>query len=89
MGWTFRRSARFGPLRINFSRSGVGYSVGASGFRTGIRANGRRYSSFNLPGTGITYRSSSRQAQQAGCAVALTVGIGLTILAADLIARVA
>jgi hypothetical protein len=89
MGWTFRRSARFGPLRINFSRSGVGYSIGAGGFRTGIRANGRRYTSVNVPSTGITYRTSSTQSQHAGCAVALMVGAGFTVLAADLIARLA
>ena len=33
----FRSSVNFGPLRVNFSRSGVGYSVGAGGFRTGVR----------------------------------------------------
>src|SRR5260370_42684749 len=35
MGWSFRRSVNFGPLRINLSKSGVGYSVGTRGFRVG------------------------------------------------------
>jgi hypothetical protein len=28
MGFYFRKSARFGPFRVNFSTSGVGVSVG-------------------------------------------------------------
>jgi Protein of unknown function (DUF4236) len=56
MGWTFRKSLRLGPLRINLSRSGVGYSVGLPGVRLGKDARGRKYQSLNLPGTGIYRR---------------------------------
>lgn len=56
MGWSFRRSITLGPFRINFSKSGVSYSVGAAGFRTGVNAKGRRYSSFTVPGTGLRYQ---------------------------------
>jgi hypothetical protein len=35
MGWGFRRSINFGPLRINLAKSGVGYSVGTRGLRVG------------------------------------------------------
>lgn len=38
-----RKSFRFGPLRINVSKSGVGYSLGVKGARIGIRPDGRRY----------------------------------------------
>lgn len=53
MGWTWRRSTSLGPLRFNFSKSGVGMSVGVRGARisTGPRgtyvhvgAGGFRYS---------------------------------------------
>ena len=33
MGFNFRKSFKLGPARINLSKSGVGYSVGAGGVR--------------------------------------------------------
>ncbi|MGA2735904.1 MAG: DUF4236 domain-containing protein [Bryobacteraceae bacterium] len=56
MGWNLRRSINFGPLRVNFSKSGVGYSVGTRGLRVGRDAAGRKYSSISVPGTGIYRR---------------------------------
>ncbi len=58
MGFTFRKSIGVGPFRVNLSKSGVGYSVGTRGVRTGISATGRKYTSFGIPGTGIGYRTS-------------------------------
>jgi hypothetical protein len=74
MGWTYRKSVGLGPFRINVSKSGIGYSLGGGGFRTGVSSRGRSYKSFSLPGTGIRYYSSSKQ----GCLVilALLSGIG-------------
>jgi hypothetical protein len=65
MGFYYRKSVKFGPFRVNLSKSGLGYSVGGRGFRTGVSASGRRYSSFSLPGTGVGYRKSG------GCLVIL------------------
>ena len=65
MGWYFRRSANLGPFRINMSRSGLGWSVGGRGFRTGRSGRGRRYTTFSIPGTGVGYRAGR------GCAMAL------------------
>jgi hypothetical protein len=81
MGWSFRRSVSFGPVRLNFSKSGVGYSVGGSGFRTGVRANGRRYTRMSIPGTGVSYttghgRLSSNPSASTGCLVLLVVSGG-------------
>jgi len=56
MGWNLRRSVNFGPLRINFSKSGIGYSVGSRGLRIGKDAAGRTYSSLSIPGTGVYRR---------------------------------
>src|SRR5580658_5630624 len=56
MGWSLRRSINLGPLRINLSRSGFGYSVGGRGFRVGQDARGRRYRSISIPKTGIYRR---------------------------------
>jgi hypothetical protein len=76
VGWTYRKSVVLGPFRLNVSKSGIGYSVGGSGFRTGVSARGRIYKSFSVPGTGIRYYSSSSSKQ--GCVVALAVlsGVG-------------
>lgn len=58
MGFTYRKSIKLGPFRVNLSKSGVGASVGGPGFRTGVSGAGRRYTSFSLPGTGMGYRTS-------------------------------
>jgi len=71
MGFSYRKSVKLGPFRINASKSGLGYSVGGKGFRTGVSAKGRRYSTFSVPGTGLSYRTGHK-AQ--GC---LLIVIGL------------
>lgn len=55
MGWRFRKSIRIGPLRCNFSRSGMGVSWGIPGFRLGKSPDGRSYITFGFPGTGLYY----------------------------------
>jgi Protein of unknown function (DUF4236) len=76
MGWFFRKSVNFGPLRINISKSGVGYSVGGKDLRVGVDAKGHRYEDVTVPGTGLHYRSSKKEARgkAAGC-------LGLVLLA--------
>jgi hypothetical protein len=69
MGFYYRKSMHVGPFRVNLSKSGLGYSIGGRGFRTGVSARGRRYTTFNVPGSGFGYRSSHR----GGCAGALLV----------------
>ena len=68
MGFTYRKSVNLGPFRVNFSKSGIGYSVGGRFFRTGVSARGKKYSSFSIPGTGVGYRQSG-----SGCLVLLAV----------------
>lgn len=55
MGFRFRKSASFGPFRINFSKSGIGYSVGGKGFRVTKKAGGGVRTTASIPGTGISY----------------------------------
>ncbi len=82
MGWSYRKSLSFGPLRLNLSKSGVGYSVGVPGFRTGIRSDGRRYVRAGIPGTGLGYRAEGRAVQQAGCLMTIAaLGAGAGSLA--------
>ena len=41
MGLRFRKSINIGPLRINFSKSGIGFSLGVKGFRVSRSAKGK------------------------------------------------
>jgi Protein of unknown function (DUF4236) len=61
MGWGFRKSINFGPLRINASKSGIGYSIGGRGFRIGKDARGKSYRAFSIPGTGIYNRTYQKK----------------------------
>ena len=56
MGWRFRKSVKL-PLgfRINFSKTGIGYSWGMKGYRKTVTANGRLRTTYSIPGTGISY----------------------------------
>ena len=76
MGWSFRKSVGLGPFRVNVSKSGVGYSIGGRGFRVGTNAKGRRYTSFSLPGTGLSYR---KNLPTTGCAILLAAGAVLLL----------
>lgn len=55
MGLRFRKSINVGPVRVNLSKSGVGYSVGKKGVRLTKTASGRRQATVSVPGTGISY----------------------------------
>ena len=82
MGWSFRRSIRFGPLRFNLSKSGIGTSVGIPGFRVGKDARGRNYQQMSLPGTGIYSRDYSGVSPRQGTSVWRYVVIGIAALVA-------
>src|SRR5947209_3781101 len=56
MAWSFRKSFNFGPLRVNLSKKGFGFSVGGRGFRAGRDSQGRGYTQTSIPGTGIYNR---------------------------------
>ena len=43
MGFYLRRAFGFGPLRLNLSKSGVGFSVGVKGARIGVSPRGQAY----------------------------------------------
>jgi hypothetical protein len=40
MGWYLRKSIKLGPLRVNLSKSGIGYSLGVKGARIGTGPRG-------------------------------------------------
>ena len=56
MGFRFRKSVNLGGgFRINFSKSGVGYSFGGKGFRYTKTARGTNRATLSIPGTGISW----------------------------------
>lgn len=58
MGWRYRRSINMGGFRINISSRGIGYSVGIPGLRYTHSANGSTYTTYSIPGTGLSYRQT-------------------------------
>lgn len=75
MGFIYRKSVKAGPFRINLSKSGIGLSAGVPGFRVTQSSRGRRYTTFNLPGSGMSYLTSSSKSQ--GCLVPIVASFGL------------
>ncbi len=58
MGFRFRRSARLGPLRFNFSKGGLSsISVGGRGasFNIPMNRSGGARTTVGLPGTGLSW----------------------------------
>ncbi len=55
MRFRVRKSWNLGPLRINLSKSGIGYSVGTKGFRVTKKARGGYRTTASIPGTGLSY----------------------------------
>ncbi len=53
MGWYLRKSFGLGPLRLNLSKSGIGYSLGVRGARIGV---GPRGSYVRLGRDGVYYQ---------------------------------
>lgn len=65
MTWRFRKNINLGLLRITISRTGIGWSVGGKGFRSGVDAKGKKYTTLSIPGSGISKRSyESNQAEK-------------------------
>jgi len=58
MGMRFHKSIRLLPfLRLNFSKSGISFSLGTPGASLNLGTKGAR-GSVGIPGTGLSYRKS-------------------------------
>ncbi len=68
MGWFFRRSAKLGPFRLNFSKSGIGVSAGVRGARVSA---GPRGTYVNLGTHGIYYRHKIGERYSTGSAAGM------------------
>src|ERR1039458_8253406 len=63
MGWYLRKSFSFGPLRLNLSKSGLGYSFGVKGARIGT---GPRGNYIHMGRYGLYYRQYFGQSEPNG-----------------------
>ena len=61
MAFRFRKSFNFGGARVNFSKSGIGASVGGKGFRYTKKADGGTRTTASIPGTGLSYQKDSKK----------------------------
>lgn len=60
VGFRMRKSIKIAPgVRMNFSKSGIGYSAGVKGYRVTKRADGRIQRTASVPGTGISHVTTS------------------------------
>lgn len=69
MGLRFRKSKKIGPFRVNFSKSGIGYSYGNKYARVTHTADGKKRTALTAPGTGLSYvhtegKQGNRQSQE-------------------------
>lgn len=55
MGFRFRKTIKLGPVNVNLSKSGVGYSIGGKGLRVTKKADGGTRTTVSIPGTGISH----------------------------------
>jgi hypothetical protein len=62
MGFFFRKSIGFGPVRINLSKSGVGASIGVKGARLIALARGSTY--ITVGTHGFYYRPANPKASR-------------------------
>ena len=61
MGMRFRKSFKIAPgVKLNLSKRGIGVSAGVKGERVSLNSKGRVTKSVGIPGTGISYVSSSK-----------------------------
>jgi hypothetical protein len=70
----FSKRLKFGPINVNLSGKGIGASVGIPGARIGVDAQGRKYSSLGIPGTGLSQRTYHGSLSQSSAAPSRVVG---------------
>ena len=62
MGLRVKKSIKIAPgVKVNLGKKGVGVSFGVKGARYSVNSSGRRTTTVGIPGTGISYSTSSRK----------------------------
>ena len=79
----FRKSKKFGPVRITASKGGLSTSIGGKGMRVSKSTSGRTTTTVGIPGTGIYHQKSTtarKGAKPAPATSSAGVRIGKRIL---------
>ncbi len=61
MSFGFRKSVRFGPVRLTASKRGVSASSGLGAARLSRSSRGRGTTTAHVPGTGLFWRSTRKR----------------------------
>lgn len=65
MGLKVRKSIKIAPgVKLNVGKKSAGISVGGKGFHYSVNTSGRRTTTVGIPGTGISYSTSSGSASR-------------------------
>ncbi len=60
MGFRFRKSFKIAPgVKLNLNKKSTGVTFGGKGFHYTVNSKGKRTSTVGIPGTGISYSSTS------------------------------
>lgn len=64
MGVRFRRSIKIAPgIRLNFNKKSFGLTLGVKGAHVTVNSKGRKTASVGLPGTGLSYTTSTSKSK--------------------------
>ena len=67
MGFRFRKSIKLFPgVKLNLGKKSASISVGGKGFRHTKSTTGRSTSTVGIPGTGLSYTSTSKKNRRKG-----------------------
>jgi hypothetical protein len=86
MGFYLRKSLSFGPIRLNFSKAGVGISAGVKGARIGVNARGRRY--IHAGRYGVYYRQMLPDQTEPGEQDSIGAGVTWAVILVAVVAAV-
>ena len=66
MGMRFRKSKKIAPgVRLNLSAKSASISIGPKGFKKTFSTSGRVTTTVGIPGTGLSYSTSTKMGQTA------------------------
>ncbi|MEC0600770.1 DUF4236 domain-containing protein [Bacillus spizizenii] len=67
MGFKFRKSVKIAPgVKLNINSKSVGISAGVKGARVSVNSKGRTTTTVGIPGTGISYSSTTTSKSKTG-----------------------
>ena len=65
MGLRYRKSAKIAPgVKLNLNKKSASVSIGTKGLRTTYSTTGKRTNTVGIPGTGLSYSTSSNIKQE-------------------------